>query len=65
MLVPSEYASKETLVTATGSLANSTERCVPCSFGSVLFALVHLLFELFGFLLVDEGQPSKTIFCFK
>lgn len=65
MLVPTKYASEETLVTATRTLAHSTERCVPGSFGCVLFALVHLLLELFCLLLIDKGQPSETIFCFK
>lgn len=41
------------------------ERCRPCLFTRILLAFVHLLLELLGLLLADEGEPCKAIFKLK
>lgn len=46
-------------------LCSASEGGCLCSSTCVLFSLVHLLFELFGLLLIDEAQTSQAFLEFK
>jgi hypothetical protein len=46
-------------------LCSSSEGCCLCGSTCVLFSLVHLLFELFGLLLIDKAQASQAFLEFK
>jgi hypothetical protein len=48
-----------------GRLSSASKGCRLRSSACVLFSLVHLLFELFGLLLIDEAQASQAFLEFK
>lgn len=48
-----------------GRLSSASKGCRLGSSACVLFSLVHLLFELFGLLFVDEAQASQAFLEFE
>lgn len=63
MPMSSKNAPKQAVLVATRCCASchSSERRRLGRFAGILFPLVHFLFELLGFLLVDEGESCHTI----
>lgn len=57
--------SAETAVLLGWLLRGTAKWCRSRRFACILFAVVHLLFELLGLLFVDKAQASKAIFQLK
>lgn len=62
MSVSTKETTKETMFM---NWSSTSKRIGFCTLTSILFSIIHLFHEGFGFLLVHKGQTCETFFCFE